>query len=302
MKIEKLYPAFKDYIWGGEKLKTKYGKVTDLYPVAESWELSFHKDGLTSLVNGATLAETADALALGKRVREKATFPMLIKLIDARNDLSVQVHPSDEYALKNEGSLGKTEMWYIVHADEGAGIYLGFKDNTSRDAVERSIREKSLTDLMNFYEVRSGECYFIPAGTIHAIGGGCLILEIQQNSNVTYRVYDYGRKDRNGNERELHISKALDVLDYGKFKHATFDGVLGECEYFRAREIIVDGVLTFETDSESFHCITVVSGEGRVGGVKLNTLESVFVPADHEEYKAEGNMKIIITDIGEAKI
>ena len=198
MEISKLYPEYKDYLWGGEKLKTKYGKQTDKTPCAESWELSFHKDGLTRLSNGKTLAETATETDLGTNCKKFPFFPVLIKFIDAKQDLSVQVHPSDEYALKHENSFGKTEMWYIVEAEKGAGIYLGFNRDVTQEEYETAIKENRLTELLNFYDVKAGECYFIPSGTIHAIGKGCLICEIQQNSNLTYRVYDYGRKDKDG--------------------------------------------------------------------------------------------------------
>ena len=153
MKIEKLYPECKDYIWGGEQLKTKYGKQTDKTPCAESWELSFHKDGLTRLASGKTLAESVSDKELGERVKNFPFFPVLIKFIDAKENLSVQVHPSDEYALQNENSFGKTETWYIVDADEGAGIYLGFNRTVTKEEYELAIKENRLTDLLNFYKV-----------------------------------------------------------------------------------------------------------------------------------------------------
>ena len=238
MKIEKLYPVCKDYLWGGEKLKEKYGKVTDKTPCAESWELSFHKDGLTQVASGKTLQEIASAKDFGQRATAFPFFPVLNKFIDAKQDLSVQVHPSDEYALKNENSLGKTEIWYIVEAEKGAGIYLGFNRDVSKEEYERAIAEKRLTELLNFYEVQAGECYFIPSGTIHAIGAGCLICEIQQNSNLTYRVYDYGRKDKNGNERELHVEKALRVTSLKKHENKTLQGdMLGVSKYFSVRKL-----------------------------------------------------------------
>ncbi len=198
MKIEKLIPTCKDYLWGGNKLKEKYGKCTVCDPCAESWELSFHTDGKTLLLDGKTLEETVTDFEMGNNIQNFPFFSVLIKFIDAKSNLSVQVHPSDEYALTHENSFGKTEMWYIVEADEGAGIYLGFNRDVTAEEYERAIKENTLTDLLEFYSVKSGECYFIPAGTIHAIGAGCLICEIQQNSNLTYRVYDYGRRDKNG--------------------------------------------------------------------------------------------------------
>ena len=218
MEIVKLIPECKDNIWGGMKLKEKYGKQTEKNPVAESWELSFHKDGPTRLESGKTLQETVTETDLGENCKGFPFFPMLVKLIDAKQDLSVQVHPSDAYALKNENSFGKTEMWYIVEAEEGAGIYLGFKQDVTQEEYEKAIENTTLTDLLNFFEVKAGDCYFIPSGTIHAIATGCLICEIQQNSNLTYRVYDYGRRDKNGNLRELHVEKALKVTDLNKYE------------------------------------------------------------------------------------
>ena len=217
MNIEKLYPACKSIIWGGDRLKRYYGKKTAADPLAETWELSFHKDGKCTLEDGTPLCEAVSEADLGENCKSFDVFPVLVKFIDANAKLSVQVHPSDEYALKHENSLGKTEMWYIVDADEGAGIYLGFKEDITREQFESSIKDKTLSDYLQFIPVKAGECYFIPAGTIHAICEGCLICEIQQNSNITYRVYDYGRVGADGKERELHVEKALDVTNTKKY-------------------------------------------------------------------------------------
>jgi mannose-6-phosphate isomerase len=298
MKIEKLYPECKDYIWGGEKLKTKYGKQTDKTPCAESWELSFHKDGLTRLANGKTLLESVSAKDLGENVKKFPFFPVLIKFIDAENNLSVQVHPSDDYALKHENSFGKTETWYIVDAKDGAGIYLGFKQSVTKDEYERAIAENRLTDLLNFYEVKAGESYFIPSGTLHAIGKGCLIYEIQQNSNLTYRVYDYGRVDKNGKPRELHIEKAKKVTNLDKFTLIPLEkDVVGACEYFTAKKYAVTDALTLCTNEKSFHCITCVKGDGEIDGQKMTKGDSYFVPANYGEYSLKGQMEIVLTSV-----
>ncbi len=295
MRIQRLFPECKDYLWGGNKLKESYGKQTDKTPCAESWELSFHKDGMTRIANGKTLAESVGEKEIGARASTFPFFPVLIKFIDAKQDLSVQVHPSDEYALVNENSYGKTEMWYIVEAEEGAGIYLGFNRDVTEAEYKRAIEEKRLTDLLNFYEVKAGDCYFIPAGTIHAIGNGCLIYEIQQNSNLTYRVYDYGRKDKNGNERELHIDKALRVTNLEQFKPVTFEaGVLGACEYFRVEKQTVQGSVQNETN-ESFHCVTCVKGCGEIDGQMVAPGDSFFVPASYGKYALCGDMELIVT-------
>ena len=222
---------------------------------------------------------------------------MLIKFIDAKENLSVQVHPSDEYALANENSFGKTEMWYIVEAEEGAGIYLGFNRDVTIEEYETAIKEKRLTELLNFYEVKAGECYFIPSGTIHAIGKGCLICEIQQNSNLTYRVYDYGRKDKNGNTRELHIDKALKVTNLHRFEPITFEDCLGKCEYFTVQKYEIDSELNSFTDEKSFHCLTCVKGNGFIEDLEIKQGDSCFVPANFGTYRLDGNLEIILTKI-----
>ena len=301
MQIEKLYPECKDYLWGGEKLKEKYHKNTDKTPCAESWELSFHKDGETKLSNGKTLKESVSANEIGAKAASFPFFPTLIKFIDAKENLSVQVHPSDAYALEKENSYGKTETWYIVEAQEGAGIYLGFKRAVTKEEFVTAIREQRLIELLNFYPVQAGECYFIPSGTIHAIGAGCLICEIQQNSNLTYRVYDYGRKDKNGNERELHVEKALQVTNLEKFtpqiRKMGEDKPLAESEYFTVRGLRVQGELQKSGEKDSFTCLTCVRGEGSIDGQTVQTGDSFFIPAAYGEYLLRGDMEIIETKI-----
>ena len=297
MQIEKLYPVCKDYLWGGNKLKEEYAKQTDKTPCAESWELSFHKDGLTRLANGKTLMESVTQADLGENVNGFAFFPTLIKFIDAKQDLSVQVHPSDEYALKNENSLGKTEMWYIVEAEAGAGIYLGFNRDVTEAEYREAIANNTLTQLLNFYEVKAGECYFIPAGTIHAIGKGCLICEIQQNSNLTYRVYDYARRDKDGNLRELHVEKALKVTKLSKHENKTLQGdTLGVSKYFNVRKLHVKNCV-LQANPRSFQCITCVDGQGELDGQSIRKGDSFFVPAGYGNYQIKGEVQIIMTEI-----
>ena len=303
MEILKLYPECKDNIWGGVKLREKYGKQTDKDPVAESWELSFHKDGPTRLADGRTLQEVASSADLGENCEAFPFFPMLAKLIDAKQDLSVQVHPSDSYALEHEDSFGKTEMWYIVEADEGAGIYLGFKRAVTKEEYEQAIADHTLTDLLNFFEVKAGECYFIPSGTIHAIGAGCLICEIQQNSNLTYRVYDYGRKDKNGNERELHVEKALkvtslDAYAYNPLSIQTEQGeLLGLSRYFTTTSVRVNGQKTLVADKNSFKCLTCVEGAGEIDGKAVSVGDSWFVPAGYGKVILSGDMHLICAEV-----
>ena len=298
MKIQKLIPACKDYLWGGVKLKEKYGKKCPFEPCAESWELSFHADGKTTLENGKALEETLTDAELGSNALDFPFFPVLIKFIDAKNDLSVQVHPSDDYALELENSLGKTEMWYIVQADEGAGIYLGFNRDVTKEEYALAIKNNTLTDILNFYPVKAGECYYIPSGTIHAIGAGCLICEIQQNSNLTYRVYDYGRKDKNGNERELHVDKAMLVTNLEKHDPKQLSGnTLGISKYFNVQKFVVDGKLSLTANKKSFHCVTCIDGEGQINGEKICQGNSFLVSAGFGTYTLEGDLTVILTDI-----
>ena len=298
MRIEKLRPVFKDYIWGGERLRKEYGKVCELTPLAESWELSVHPDGEVKTSDGTPLSLAMMPSDIGKNGAHHAHFPVLTKFIDAKDDLSVQVHPSDEYALRHEDSLGKTEMWYVVDAQVGAGIYLGMKRDVTLEEFENAINKRKLTELLNFIHVKKGDCFFIPSGTVHAIGKGCLIYEIQQNSNITYRVYDYGRLDKNGRERELHIDKAKEVATLKKYEPVKFsDGVLGACKYFTARKFIINGTTLLTATNDSFHAVTVLEGTGSLGGIEFKKGDTLFVPAGHGRYEIKGKAEVIVTSV-----
>jgi len=191
----KLLPAFQDYLWGGTRLKTEYNKKTDLEKVAESWELSNHKAGESIVASGEEAGLTFGEYikkydVIGKRAKEFDFFPILIKFIDAKDSLSVQVHPDDEYSLKNNGEYGKTEMWYVMDCDEGATLYYGFNRTITKEEFRKRIKNNTLLEVLNEVPVKKGDVFFIKSGTVHAIGKGILICEIQQNSNTTYRVYD----------------------------------------------------------------------------------------------------------------
>ena len=210
-----LSPAFKDYIWGGNRLKRDWGKRTDMTPLAESWELSCHEAGPSVIAGGAYAGRTlGDYLAehpedAGTKAQNAGAFPLLIKLIDAAGPLSVQVHPDDAYAREFEHSLGKSEMWLVLDASEGAGIYYGFKRETPLAEMRAAIENNTLTELLSWVPAKTGDCFFIPAGTVHAIGAGLMVAEVQQSSNLTYRVYDYGRVGADGKPRPLHVEKAV---------------------------------------------------------------------------------------------
>lgn len=297
----KLKPATKDYIWGGNKLREKYGIDADTEIIAEAWVLSCHKDGQSVAQNGEyaglTLSEIIEKCGkgiLGTNCEKFEFFPILIKLIDACGNLSVQVHPSDDYALKNEGQYGKTEMWYVVDCEEGASLYYGFNRDITEQEFKERIENDTLLEVLNRVEVHKGDCFFIKSGTIHAIGEGILIAEIQQNSNLTYRVYDYGRVGADGKPRELHIDKALKVttlsapdVSYGQPEGNT----LASCKYFTSD--IIDGNTAFCVDEKSFVSLLLIDGSAEVEGVSLSAGESLFIPANYGEVKITGSAKII---------
>ena len=215
-----LEPPVKDYLWGGTRLKTDYHFKTDKEKAAEAWVLSCHPDGMSRLAEGEMKGLTLPEAALkypgnffGTRCAEFEEFPMLVKLIDAKRDLSVQVHPDDEYARREEHQSGKAEMWMVLEAEPGAALYYGFARAVSRDEIEKSLAENTLIDLLRRVPVQPGDVFYIPPGTVHAIGAGMVIAEIQQSSNVTYRLYDYDRTGKDGKKRELHIDKALAVAN-----------------------------------------------------------------------------------------
>lgn len=303
MKIEKLIPECKDNLWGGTKLVEKYGKQTDKRPCAESWEISFHPNGKTRLENGKTLEEAATSAELGSNVTAFERFPMLVKFIDAAQDLSVQVHPTDEFALRDYHSYGKTEMWYIAEAEDGAGIYLGFNKDVTKAECEKAIAGNMLAEKLRFYPVKKGEHYFVPAGTVHAICAGCLVYEIQQNCDLTYRIYDYGRRDKNGNLRELHIEKALETAGLQAKEKIAFSANcpegerIGVSRYFTLTRLKLSGEKRLKTDAASFRAVTCVSGEGVIDGRKMGRGDTFFVPAIYGEFTVSGAAEILIAEV-----
>lgn len=276
MNAYKLKSELKDYIWGGKKLFT-YGFKSDKDKIAEAWALSFHKDGMNRLADGTPVSEAFTKAELGKNAEKFKDFPVLVKFIDSADNLSVQVHPSDEFALKHENSFGKTEVWYVLEREEGAGLYVGFKRDITKDEFLSAAKDGSILSLMNFFRVEKGESYFIPSGTVHAIGKGCTVCEVQQNSNITYRVYDYGRVGADGKPRELHLEKAAQVADLKKYSPVKFEfPVIAECDYFCA--LSRKGDCTVGRD-DSFCGVTVVDGTGSVDGEEAKKGDSFFVPA-----------------------
>lgn len=304
----KLTPAIKDYIWGGRRLITDFNKETDLSKAAESWELSTHPDG-PSIVDtgefvGCTLNEYIEKNGkecIGKRALAFDFFPILIKLIDAKDNLSIQVHPDDEYALRVEKEYGKTEMWYVVDCDDGAYLYYGLNREVSKAEFESRIRNNTLLEILNKVPVHKGDVFFIPSGTIHAICSGILICEVQQNSNTTYRVYDYDRRDANGNPRQLHIEKAIEVpklYPAPPLKKADGD-VLASCKYFTVEKIICDGEKKLQADNGCFRSIVVTDGNGTLSFentvLELSKGDSIFIPAHDGEITLTGRIECILS-------
>ena len=298
MNLIKLKPATKDYIWGGTKLKEIYKDVKS-DKIAESWVLSFHDDGPSiidsSKNHGKLLKDVLSKAEIGTKINEFPFFPVLIKIIDSKGDLSVQVHPSDEYALKNENSFGKTEVWHILSHEKDAKLYLGLNDNYSKDEIEKAINEGTILKYMNAYNVNDGETYFVKSGTLHAIGKGITLIEIQENSNLTYRVYDYDRVDKNGNKRELHIEKALKVIDLNKYEIDDKNPkILAKTKYFTSILTEIDGEKTIKSDETSFINIVVVKGVGKVGEYDAKLYDSFFLCAN-SEVTIKGKLHLILT-------
>ena len=318
MEVLLLKPTVKDTIWGGTRLISEFGLETKEDNIAEAWMLSCHKDGPAYVQNGVyagkTLNEAIEAegkSVLGSNNADKPDFPILIKLIDAKEKLSVQVHPGDEYARRVENENGKTEAWYILDAAPGAQLVYGVKRKISRKAFSESIRRKEVETVLNFVNVKPGDVVFIPSGMLHAIGAGIFLAEVQQSSNTTYRVYDYDRPGKDGKPRELHIEKATDVVDLTvpsadfapqgepMITNGAEKTYLTGCRYFKMYSLNVNGAYEDSASDESFVSLLVLSGEGelRCGEQKLPLTKgsSVFIPAGKGAYTVDGTLEILET-------
>lgn len=308
MAIYKLKPACKDYIWGGDKLIKDFHKEFDGQRLAETWELSCHFDGpsIVEGTQGMTLPQLISENGremLGENCKEFREFPILVKLIDAKSPLSIQVHPSNDYALRTEGQYGKTEMWYIVDCDPDAFLYYGFEKELSREEFVQHIQNQTLQDVLHKVYVKKGDVLFIEAGTIHAIGKNIVIAEIQQNSNLTYRVYDYGRTDSQGRCRDLHIEKALAVTRRSPvINQKSFSPHIAVCDYFTVDKLFLDGKHMKKMNgfigSDSFVNILVLEGKGIIWSsdevVKLQKGDSIFLPANSGEMEISGNLEALM--------
>jgi len=313
----KFEPILKEIIWGGDEIC----RFKNLYPqrsgIGESWELSHVRNNVSIVTNGELkgksleeFIETYREKLLGKKVIERfgTTFPLLIKFIDARDSLSVQVHPDDRLAKKRHNSFGKTEMWYVIHAEKDACLYSGFAKEITPDEYVRSLEDDSFINYLHRHEVKSGDVFFLPAGRVHAIGAGCFIAEIQQTSDVTYRIYDYNRRDANGNPRELHTELAKDAIDYKIYPDHKLNYEQGQqqvqtlvsCPYFTTNLIegkTDDIIQAMHPDSFSIYIclegsIEITDTNGY--SVEIGQGEIVLIPAENRlttlTFKAEGKL------------
>lgn len=317
MEIMKLIPTGKDYLWGGTRLREEYGKKIDLTPLAETWECSVHPDGPSYVANGTykgkTLAEVLKEHPeyLGTKV-ENGELPVLVKFIDAKKDLSVQVHPSDEYAREHEGDNGKTEMWYVIDADEGASLIYGFQHEVTEKILRKAVETGTLGKHLQKVPVHKGDTYFVPAGTVHGIGKGILVAEIQESSNVTYRVYNYDRVDKNGKKRELHFDKAVQVMNMSaapdvrqkprmvKYYSGCSREILCRCKYFETERIQVTKGFAFSVMDASFQVLMCLDGYGEVQTMdaeqkpmRFSKGETLFLPAGLGRCLVVGDAELI---------
>ena len=307
----KFKPIYKEKIWGGKNLKTHLNKnIEGLHHVGESWEVADHSEDNSIITNGDLKNSTLHQLLkeykrdiIGLKPEQKfiERFPLLVKFIDANDKLSVQVHPNDDYTMQHEkGEFGKTEMWYIVHAEKGAKLIAGLSHSVDRDEFKEHLENNTVEEVLHHLEVQTGDVLFIPAGRIHAILPGVVINEIQQNSDLTYRVYDWGRVGFDGKPRDLHIKKSLDVINFNdvtpnpsKIHYAHIDtnvmAILARCLYFQVEKYLLNDKMKFSGDKSSFAIFTVIDGYGVLQWennkeMELNKGETILIPASITSY------------------
>ena len=316
-----LKPAGKDYLWGGHRLKDDFSKEIDMEPLAETWECSTHPDGPSIVASGAhkgmllteVLKEHPEYM--GTHPKTDGGLPILIKFIDAKQDLSVQVHPDDEYARKYEhGSLGKTEMWYVLDATKDAKLVYGFYHDISKEKLKKSLEEGTVERYLQKVKVKKDDLFYIEAGTVHAIGAGILIAEIQECSNITYRMYDYNRMDKDGKPRTLHIERALEVANrigtqtprqpmrVLRYQKGCASELLCRCKYFQVERQLINTekcreMADFQTDGNSFQVLLCVDGCGTLFGegemIHFFKGDCIFVPADSMPLKLHGRAQML---------
>ncbi|WP_396145703.1 type I phosphomannose isomerase catalytic subunit [Flavobacterium sp.] len=306
-------PILKDRIWGGTKLKDYLNKPISSEITGESWEISTVENDVSVIANGVFAGKSLNELinespeqVLGTKVYEKfgKQFPLLFKYLDAREDLSIQVHPNDELAAKRHNSFGKTEMWYVMQADQDARLIVGFKEKSSQKEYLENLENKTLIDILDTKKVKKGDVFFLETGTVHAIGAGTVIAEIQQTSDITYRLYDFDRVDANGNTRELHVDLALDAINYDVVdaeksysKVENEANAIVDCPYFTTNFIPLDGSLEVVNDENSFLVYMCVEGSFELKHDDVNysykTGDTVLIPAKMSEFEIHGKASML---------
>ena len=319
-----LKPSAKDYIWGGRRLNDEFNKGIDVYPLAETWECSTHPDGVSLVASGTDAGRPLNEVLrehpeyLGGHplqiMNGKPELPVLIKLIDAAQDMSVQVHPGDAYALRHENSLGKTEMWYVLTAGKGASLVYGFNQDMEEEQVRKSLADGTINKYLNHVPVRKDDVFFVEAGTVHAIGAGIVMAEIQESSNLTYRLYDYGRVGKNGKQRELHTEKALQVMNRRsseqphqpmrvlRYKRGCACELLTRCKYFQAERLLLNTEIyrlsvDYKSGSNSFQILLFTEGSGLLSGenfsLPFNKGDCLFVPSESIPLELSGKAQLL---------
>lgn len=306
-------PILKERIWGGEKLKTILNKPITSKITGESWELSTVEGDVSVVANGElkgkSLMELIDETPneiLGTEVYKRfgKQFPLLFKYLDAREDLSIQVHPNDKLAKERHNSFGKTEMWYVTQADTDARIIVGFKENSSKEEYLKHLNDKSLVSILDTVKAKPGDVFFLETGTVHAIGAGLVVAEIQQTSDITYRLYDFDRKDAQGNTRELHVDLALDAINYNKVdtqkkyeKKVNTSNVVVDCPYFTTNFLPLENKLEVSKSGATFTVYMCIEGSFEIeyDGFKHTYIkgDTVLVPAEINAFILNGNASIL---------
>ena len=306
-------PILKDRIWGGTKLKTLLNKPISSAITGESWEISTVENEVSCIANGYYKGKSLLELihefpqeVLGNKVYQifGKQFPLLFKFLDAREDLSIQVHPNDELAASRHNSFGKTEMWYVMQADPNSNLIVGFKEKSSSEEYLKSLENKTILSLLNTKEVQKGDVFFLETGTVHAIGAGTVIAEIQQTSDITYRIYDFDRVDANGNTRELHVDLALDAINYEVVvaqkeysKTENVSNTIVDCKYFTTNFIPLNGEIKSVKNGESFTVYMCVAGsfelhfQNEIYRYKIG--DTVLLPASLKEYEIKGEASLL---------
>lgn len=316
-----LRPALKSYLWGGRRLVEEYGKRSDAGTIAEAWECSTHPAGSSIIASGVYAGRLlADVLRefptlLGTKYAHLQALPILIKLIDAKKDLSVQVHPDDDYAREHEqGERGKTEMWYVLEADPGAGLVYGFNHDMSKEKLQQSLRRGSVARYLQKIPALADEVYYIPAGLVHALGAGVVVAEIQESSDLTYRLYDYDRLDKDGKKRALHIDKAMDVVHLQKsscpkqpvrvlrYQPGMARELLCCCQYFLVERLLLNTTearkpISFMASADCFEVLLCINGGGNLENNSGNLLiakgDCCFMPAGATVSVTDGNLQLL---------